>query len=310
MRVVGVQWIGILAAALLTVGCASKQPDQAAIDTAAFEELTSRAVVQERRGDLTGALASYLAASQIMPNADLWHQIGRMHLGLEDEMQAMTAFGNAVRIDPQHAPSLEAVGLVHLKWKQATLAEEFLGRAVAADAERWKAHNGLAIVDSLVGQHDAAREHFQTALHIRPDAADVLNNYGYSRFLAGDSQLAAEHLVDAVRYKNDHQVAWSNLALVMARQGRYADAFNILEKNYSTAVAYHDVGYMALINGEYARAEEWLTKALQSSPRYFEEADRNREMARSRLLGKQEGSFVVRKDAVNPYCIGLGEEGC
>jgi len=63
-------------------------------------------------------------------------------------------------------------------------------------------------------------------------------------------------------------------------------------------------------NGEYARAEDLFTKALHASPRYFEEADKNRELARNRLLGNQEGSFLVREDAINPYCIGLGEEGC
>lgn len=295
--------------ATLSVGCATAQ-DQPQLDVAAAQEMTAKAVMQERRGDYSSALASYMSAVQLTPSADLWHQVGRMHLGMSDEMQALTAFGNAVTLDAEHAPSLEAVGLIHLKWKQTTLAREFLERAVAADERSWKAQNGLAIIYSLDGRHDDAEVHYHAALEIRPDAADVLNNLGYSQFLAGMTQAAAEHLVDAVKYRRDHKVAWSNLAMVMARQGRYTDAFNILEKNYSAAVAYHDVGYMALINGEYARAEDLFTKALHASPRYFEEADKNREMARNRLLGNQEGSFLVREDATNPYCIGLGEEGC
>ena len=295
--------------AVMGAGCASSQ-NQPELDAAVAAEMAGKAAMQERHGDLSSALANYMGAVNLTPNADLWHQIGRMHLGMGDEMQAMTAFGNAVSLDAQHAPSLEAVGLIDLKWKQATLAREFLERAVAADDQSWKAHNGLAILDSLDGRHGDAQRHYHAALEIRPDAADVLNNLGYSQFLAGQPELAAEHLVDAVKFKSDHKVAWSNLAMVMARQGRYADAFNILEKNYSAAVAYHDVGYMALINGEYARAEDLLTKALHASPRYFEEADKNREMARNRLLGNEEGSFIVRKDANNPYCIGLGEEGC
>jgi Flp pilus assembly protein TadD len=295
--------------AVLSVGCATAQ-NEPELDLAAAQELTGQAVVQERRGNYSGALANYIAAVKLTPSAELWHEIGRMHLGMRDEMQAMSAFGNAVKLNSEHAPSLEAVGLLNLKWKQTVLSREFLERAIAADTESWKALNGLAILDSLDGRHRDAQVRYQAALEIRPDAADVLNNLGYSQFLAGMSEVAAEHLVDAVKHKRDHKVAWSNLAMVMARQGRYTDAFNILERNYSVAVAYHDVGYMALINGEYARAEDLLSKALQASPRYFEEADKNREIARNRLLGNEEGSFVVRKDAGNPYCIGLGEEGC
>lgn len=295
--------------AALSVGCATAN-NQPELDVAAAEEMIGKAAMHERRGDYSSALASYMSAVLLTPSADLWHQIGRMHLGMHDEMQAMTAFGNAVGLDEAHAASLEAVGLINLKWRQTTLAREFLERAVAADENSWKAHNGLAIIDSLDGRHKDAQARYHTALEIRPGAADVLNNLGYSQFLAGMPRLAAEHLVDAVKYRSDHKVAWGNLAMVMARQGRYTDAFNILEKNYTAAVAYHDVGYMALINGEYARAEDMFTKALHASPRYFEEADKNREMARNRLLGNEEGSFIVRKDANNPYCIGLGEEGC
>ena len=293
----------------LSVGCATAD-NQPGLDVAAAQDMTSKAVMHERRGNYSSALASYMSAVQLTPGADLWHQIGRMHLGMHDEMQAMAAFGNAVALDEAHAPSLEAVGLINLKWKQTTLSREFLERAIVADDSSWKAHNGLAIIDSLNRRHDAAEVRYQAALAIRPQAAGVLNNLGYSQFLAGMTQLAAEHLVDAVKYRSDHTVAWTNLAMVMARQGRYTDAFNILEKNHSAAVAYHDVGYMALINGEYLRAEDMFTKALHASPRYFEEADKNREIARNRLLGNEEGSFIVREDASNPYCIGLGEEGC
>ena len=137
MRSISMRLVGVGLAALLAVGCASNPNKQAELDAAAIEELTSKAVVQERRGDYTGALASYMAATQITPSADLWHQIGRMHLGLEDEMQAMTAFGNAVRMDAEHAPSLEAVGLIHLKWQQIALAEDDGVAGTAAHEGGW-----------------------------------------------------------------------------------------------------------------------------------------------------------------------------
>jgi Tfp pilus assembly protein PilF len=302
--------LGLLITAVSLAGCASDPRSTAERNEEAWAKMMTEAQWHESSGRVQEAITRYVGAIDLKPTAAVWHRIGVLHLQQKDEYSAMSAFQQAVALDAEFAPAYEEMGLLFLHWKQKDKARAVLSRALELDDTRWRSHNAMAILADLELRHDDARALYTIALQHKPDSAAIINNIGYSRFLAGDADRAAEYLVQALRIDAEHQVAWGNLAKVMARQGRYADAFNILERKHPTAVAYHDVGYIALLNGDFVQAEDYLSKALSSSPRYFEEAFHNRTAARNRLIGNREGSFVVRQSAEFPYCIGLGGSGC
>jgi len=297
---------------LFGTGCASTNQgvDVDQLVQGSVEQLIEQGLQNERQGNYPKALLLYYNAAKIEPNADLWKRIARIQFKLGDDYQALSALGNVTIIKPDDAQSLEALGLMYLKLKHKNQAEEALIRAVELDVSRWKAYNGLGIIADLDREHALAVYRYQTALKIQPESTALLNNLGYSRFLANTPEQAADDLIEALRKDRSNKTAWNNLGMVFARQGRYMDAFEILEHNYPEAIAYHDVGYVALINGDWATAEAYLTKALTASPRYFEEAYINREAARNRLAGSTQGSIVVRKGAANPYTICFEEFSC
>jgi Tfp pilus assembly protein PilF len=52
-------------------------------------------------------------------------------------------------------------------------------------------------------------------------------------------------------------------------------------------IAYNDVGYIALRQGDIGIAETYFRKAIQIAPRYFEAAQRNLTLIGDGILGNQ-----------------------
>jgi len=298
-----------LACLVLLGGCASTSNDVSP-DMIAHDKFVARAEQSAAAGNMPEAIMNYMNAQDIFASAEIWHRIGLLQLELDNEFPAMSAFQEAIAEDRNYAPSLEAVGLLYLQWKQSKHAEIALTKAIDNDPKLWRSHNGLGIVADLDGDTAAAQEHYAKALSLKPGSADILNNIGYSHFLSGDNERAEQVLDSAVTKNREHRIAWDNMARVLARQKRYGDAYNILLTQYGKAIAYHDVGYIALLNGDYVFADDYLSKAIHASPSYFETAFNNREAARNRMIGNYEGKIATRSETKFPFCIGLGGESC
>ncbi|WP_164155966.1 tetratricopeptide repeat protein, partial [Sandarakinorhabdus rubra] len=69
--------------------------------------------------------------------------------------------------------------------------------ALSADQGSVPALNGLAIAYDRLGRVDLARQHFEMALAVQPDAADIAYNLGLTLHLAGDHRAAVPWLQKA-----------------------------------------------------------------------------------------------------------------
>lgn len=302
--------VATCAAVLILGGCASNPSPAVDYDVEAHHQLMMEGRAHMSAGRTQEAITSFMGAIDLQADEEAWHRVGRLYLVQGEEYPAMTAFEQSVDQNEDYLPALQDMGLLLLKWKQNQRAKAVLMHVLERDEGLWQVHNALGVIADLDGLHVAAMNHYERALTLNPTSADVLNNMGYSSFLTDDSVAASEYLVDALRHNANHTVAWLNLGKTMARQGRYADAFNIFAERQKRPFAYHDVGYMALLNGDFLRAENYLTKALNDSPTHFDEAYRNRSTARNRLIGNMEGTVVPRRGSQYPYCIGLSVTDC
>jgi Flp pilus assembly protein TadD len=298
------------AIALVLGACSSNPIPEVDYDVEAHRQLMMEGRAHMSAGRTQDGITSFMGAIDLQPDAEAWYKVGRLYLMQGEEYPAMTAFEQSIDQDEDYVPALQDMGLLLLKWKQNQRAKAVLTHVVERDEDRWQVHNALGVIADLDGLHVAAMAHYERALTLNSTSADVMNNMGYSSFLADDPVAASEYLVDALRHNATHTVAWLNLGKTMARQGRYADAFNIFAERQKRPFAYHDVGYMALLNGDFLRAENYLTKALNDSPTHFDEAYRNRSTARNRMIGNMEGTVVPRRGSEYPYCIGLGVTDC
>lgn len=238
------------------------------------EDAVARADSALKSGNTDLALYMYVRAYDLQKdNLYALMRIGRIHESRESVALAKRAFTTVLHIDPKHTEALQSLGLIYLQEKRHDEAQILLERAVAEDRDLWRAQDGIGIIADIRGEHDKAIAAFNAALAVNPRAASVLNNRGYSFYLDGQYAEATRDFTAASQMGVDR--AWLNLGLVLARQQRYSEAVHMMTRTIAAEIAYNDVGYIALQQGDVGIAETYFRKAIQIAPRYFEAAQRN-----------------------------------
>ena len=235
----------------------------------------ARADLALQEGEVEKALFFYVRALQFQPdNVDLLVYIGEIQSQRDNLAMAKRAFLMARQHDPTHSGSLEGLGLIYMVEEMHDKAIVNLELAIANDDQCWRAHNALGVYADKAGSYSTAQEHYDAALLINPQAAHVLNNRGYSKFLAGDIQGATDDLLEAASDRGFVQ-AWSNLGRIYATSGSYGDAIKTYKHVMSEARALNSTGYAAIENEDFMQAEHFLTEAIRLSPTYFPAAEEN-----------------------------------
>lgn len=250
---------------------------------ASVEDALARADQALSDGDENLALYMYVRAYDLdKTNVYTLMRIGAIHEARGSSAMAARAYTGVLGVEPTHGGALQALGLIYLHSKRHEEARSLLEKAVESDASLWKSHNGLGVIADLRGDYSGAEAAYNAALKARPGDALLLNNRGYSLYLQGRYEEAERDFRASAA--QGIEKAWLNLGLVFARQGHYADAVHAMGRSAEKAVAYNDVGYIAMRQGDYSIAEQYFEKAIRVSPRYFEEARRNLDRVQEYLL--------------------------
>ena len=302
---------------VLLAGCASQPRDEAAAqpkgDKATADQLyagepaivhsteypVASAAEGMQRGDEAYRegkldLAVYLYVQVLAldaTHAEPFLKIGAIHEQKGNVAMAEKAYELALQRDPADAAACERVGLLYMQSGRDAEAPAMFERAIAIDAKRWRSYNGLGILADRRGDFTAALTYYDKARAIEPSAALVLNNRGYSRYLAGDLTGAEADLKAAIRQGAKGSV-WTNLGKVQAMQGRYAEALESLLQEKDLPHAYNVLGEAAMERGEFDVAQRYFESAISESPRYFEAAQKNLGLAKERQLAAPAGGIT------------------
>ena len=231
-------------------------------------------------------LAVYLYVQSLAfdsTRAEPFVKIGAIHEQKGNAALAEKAYELALERQPDNPAVCERLGLLYLQSGRDAEAPALFERAIALDPKRWRSYNGLGILADRRGDFTAAIGYYDKALAIDPAAATVMNNRGYSRYLAGDLPGAEADLKTAIRLGAKGSV-WTNLGKVQAMQGRYAEALESLLQDKDLAHAYNLLGEAAMERGDFEAAKRYFESAISESPRYFEAAQKNLGLANERLL--------------------------
>lgn len=260
---------------------------------ASAEEAIARADHALLEGDLDLALYMYVRAYDLdKDNAHALARIGEIHESRGNQRLATMAYTGVLRIDPNDAQALQSLGLIYLQSKSHDEAQALLERAIIEDPRLWHAQNGIGILADMRGEHARAIDAYDAALAVNPGSALLLNNRGYSLYLDGQYQAASQDFLDAAAQGAER--AWLNLGLVRARQKQYSVAVQMMARTVAVEVAYNDVGYIAMRQGDLAIAERYFHKAIGLSPRYFEAAQRNLTELKDRTVADEPLVYVDR----------------
>jgi Tfp pilus assembly protein PilF len=254
-----------------------------------------------RQGKLD--LAVYLYVQSLAydtTSAQPFLKIGAIHEQLGNRALAMKAFELALEREPENPGANERLGLLYLESQQDEAAENLLHAAIRLDPQRWRAYNGLGILADRRKEYASAEQHYDRAHVLQPGDAAVINNRGYSHYLAGKFEAAEADLRYAVQL-GAPKGTWTNLGKVLARQGRYEEALESLAKETDTARAYNLLGEVARDGGDLERARQFFSDAISAAPRWFQEAQDNLAAVNERLAASEAPGSPLASAATAGY---------
>jgi Flp pilus assembly protein TadD len=208
------------------------------------------------------------AKSQIdLANAEIELSQGRYNT-------AAAIFRKLLSATDLSARAHQGLGLVLLLVRKPEEARGHLENATKLDANLWRAWNGLGYYFDLQRNWKRAEECYLKALDISKYSAKVVNNIGFSRLMQARYDDAVSDFRKALQLDSNLGVAKTNLRIALAWQGKYEEALSTVRPN-ELPRALNNVGYIAMLKGEYVLAEAYFTRAMELNPAYDARAATN-----------------------------------
>lgn len=255
-------------------GCAlqnqKKEHDEDVVGEAAEISLI-KAQRHQQSGNLPAALLEYESILTGQPN-DWVARAGRASIQLKmgDIDSAKSSFQLLLDSDECAGGSTEDTALDTVLDSQAKLRCSFV----------W---NSLGIIADIRSEFQKVDEYYQAALGLADNQALYYNNYGYSLLMQQRYVEALGVLERGLELAPTSGRIRNNLAIALAWKERYDEAITLYQGDDHIYQGYNNIGYIAMLNGDYKQAIRFFNRALELSPTYYQKAAINLEKARSRL---------------------------
>jgi Flp pilus assembly protein TadD len=213
-------------------------------------------------GEAPRALWIYLKAHELDPSDPRpLLRIAGLHLGPEPE-RAVAIFSRLAEQNDGSAAPLTGLGLARVAQGDAAAAEVALRKALDLDPDFPAACNALGIVLEQRAAHDEAREHFEHAIALQPNAYEPLNNLGVSYLATRDNARALDAFQKAAFLEHRDPAVFNNMGVALARLGRYDDALEAFLRGGPEHAAWNNLGWVRHQEGHYAAAISAYERAL------------------------------------------------
>jgi Flp pilus assembly protein TadD len=209
----------------------------------------------ETFGDTTGAIRPAAAAPSTETDLRAYAEAARARyernpgekaasIEYARALRALTRYGEAVAVmqaaavkAPKDEEALGEYGKALADAGELAQAKDVLTRAYAPDAPRWDVLSAQGSVADRMGDHGAAMQFYRDALKIAPGEPGVLTNLGLSLALARQLPEAERALKEAAASPKADATTRGDLALVLALEGKYAEAERVGETDLSPETA-------------------------------------------------------------------------
>jgi tetratricopeptide (TPR) repeat protein/SAM-dependent methyltransferase len=205
------------------------------------------------------------AASNTSPTEELFAQGARLFQG-GHLAEAERIYRQILAKEPQHADSLNMLGIIAYQKADAALALKLIGEAIAINDATAEFHSNLGIVLMHQGRLEEAIASYRLALGRKPDYPEALYNLGNALLGQGRSTEAIASYRLALELKPDFPEALSNLGNAFQDLGRLDDAVacfrRLLTIRPELPEALANLGNALQIQGKLDEAIEHYHRAL------------------------------------------------
>jgi len=242
------------------------------------EEAHTKASQALSQRDIDRALYFYVKALEFNPNdVNALLALARIHTAQGNLDPALLAYRLILDVKPDHIDATEGAALILLKVNKAKQAKIMLDKTNKLAPGRPMTLMGLGVYYDLTSDFDKANYYYQQAAKASPSSVKILNNYAYSRYLAGYWDEAENMYKKVLHIDPKHPQATLNYGLLQARKGDTINALQTLKKVLPESKAYNELGYIYMMQQDYGKARRMFELAISTSPTYFEQASKNLE---------------------------------
>jgi tetratricopeptide (TPR) repeat protein len=163
-------------------------------------------------------------------DADAWNNLGMIAGQQENYDEALKDFLAAARANPNHSLAVENMMRVYRFQGRAADAQKSLEELIVQAPENANLH--LALGMALVAQHEMprARQELETAVRLRPDSSDAMNDLGAVLLQMGQAQEALGWFEKCRQIAPDFDRPFINSAMIYNGSGQAAMARRVLEE--------------------------------------------------------------------------------
>jgi Flp pilus assembly protein TadD len=235
------RFAAIASFAILTLGLCGCQTDGTSDITGSLGDKTETSRSADPRRDLDTYRDRY-RANPNDPDAAL--QYGKALRATGQRSQALAILEQVSIAHPANKAVLAGYGRALADNGNFQQAFDVLSRAHSPEDPDWRILSAQGAVLDQLGRFDEARQYYNSALKIVPDAPSVLSNLGLSYVLSKDLPKAEETLRRALGRPDADSRVRQNLALVVGLQGRLAEAETIVKADRPPEEAAANVAYL------------------------------------------------------------------
>lgn len=226
----------------------------------------------EDTGDSAGGdgASGEATAPTDVSSPEIHNNLGRIYLGQGDIDKALAEFESALRLDPNHADALLAIGSVHQIQGRTEVAVHFAERALAVNPNSVGALATLAGVRRDQGDLKDAARLYREALAMTDAQPQLFVAFGDVLLRAGNPDGALQQFARALELDPDDRAAHYNRGVVLGEQGRVAESIACYEKaieldpgHPQAAFALNNLGAIYRDRGEVDKALENFEAAAE-----------------------------------------------
>jgi len=270
----------------------------------AIDDLIAKTAELERRGEFRELLAfTDKAIKDGVANDYIYVAHGTSLLILGDKKRALSAYNQAIKINPNYAGAYNNRGFIRSALGDNTGAIEDYNQSIKINPNYASAYNNRGFVRSALGDNTGAIEDYNQSIKINPNFPVAYSNRGLARYALSDKQGAIEDFNQALKIDPNYSKAYYNRGTTRSdlgdKQGAIEDFNQAIKINPNYVKAYNNRGTARSDLGDNIGAIEDHNQVLKINPN-FAHAYTNRGVTRSNS-GDKIGAIEDLNKAVELY---------
>ena len=204
--------------------------------------------------------------------AEYWFYLGFTYGEAGMYKEAIEAYKQAIRIEPDHANVHFNLGFNYYESRMHKEAIEAYKQAIRINPDDASAHNNLGIAYGDLGMHKESIEAHKQAIRINPDDASAHNNLGNVYAKSGMYKEAMEVYMQSIRIEFDNAAPHHNLGIVFYNLDMHKEAIEAFKQairikpDYATA--HNNLGVVYGKSDMHKEAIEAFKQAIRIKPDY------------------------------------------